>query len=329
MTVQNNKEIRLYEYYLWNIQPNRHQTKAEFIMQLITQLIIKGEVLIIESIDNQLFIADSFSKNEKALYDSTFDGVTVRDFTFQKTFNESDVIYLKYGNVLLNSLLNDMCKSLENLMNLSEKRYKKANEHKGILNIDSNATNTTKFQEQFEDLMNNRFKTFFNSDKAVLPLYDGYDYTDIANSIKTTNSEINDIQKLREEAFSSVGNALHIPPALLEGNASQLSDSENTFISNAIDPFAKIMQQGITAKKYGQSEFIKGNYLLIDTTYCKHIDAISSANNIDKAIASGVLSVEQAQKYAGMLPNSEDWAKAHYLTKNYQTMEMVQKGGEN
>lgn len=320
----------MYEYYLWNIQPNRHQTKAEFIMQVVSHLIIKGEVLIVESTDNQLFVADSFSKNEKALYDSTFDGVTIRDFTFQKSFNESDVIYLKYGNVVLNGLLNDMCKSLENLMNLAEKRYKKANEHKGILNIDSNATNTTKFQEQFEDLMNNRFKTFFNSDKAVLPLYEGYNYTEVSsNPSKSTNSEINDIQKLRSEAFTSIGNALHIPPALLEGNASQLSDSENTFISNAIDPFAKIMQQGITAKKYGQAEFVKGNYLLIDTTYCKHIDAISSANSIDKAIACGVISVEQAQKYAGMLPNNEDWAKAHYLTKNYQTMEMVQKGGEN
>ena len=73
----------------------------------------------------------------------------------------------------------------------------------------------------------------------------------------------------------------------------------------------------------------KGNYILIDTTVVKHIDAITSANNLDKSIASGVLNPYKAQKYCNMLPCEEKWAKSYYMTKNYQTAEMAMKGGEN
>ena len=47
------------------------------------------------------------------------------------------------------------------------------------------------------------------------------------------------------------------------------------------------------------------NYILIDTTVVKHIDAITSANNLDKSIASGVLNPYKAQKYCNMLPCEE------------------------
>ena len=53
---------------------------------------------------------------------------------------------------------------------------------------------------------------------------------------KTTNSEITDIQKLRAEAYATVGNALHIPPAILSGEASMLSDAMDCAIANAVDP---------------------------------------------------------------------------------------------
>lgn len=330
VTVENNSEVHKSEYYLWNYVPNKHQTKIEFISNAVANLIFNNELLIFESTDHQLLIADSFSHNEYALIDDTFSGITCRNLSLQRSFKENEVMYLKYNNFALRGLLSSMCTSYENLMLSAEERYNKAIGHKGILKVSTMATETKDFQDKFNDLMQNRFKTYFNAKSAVLPLFDGYDYTEPSTDAgKTTNTEINDIQKLRDEAYAAVGNALHIPPAIISGTASQLSDAMDAFIAEAVDPLAQMFEQEITKKRYGESEFLKGNYLLIDTTYVKHIDAISSANNLDKAIACGVLSPEKAQKYCNMLPSKEKWASSYYMTKNYQTADMAVKGGDN
>lgn len=329
VTVNSGKEVCKGEYYLWNYSPNRHQTKIEFISNAVANLIFDNELLIFESSNGQLLIAESFSHNEYAMLDDTFSGITCRNMTLQRSLKESEVIYLKYNNFALRGILGEMCAGYENLMKSAEERYNKAVGHKGVFKTDSMMQGDLEFEKTFNEIIKQRFNKYFNSKNAVLPLFEGQSYTEPSTDAgKTTNTEINDIQKLRTEAYSAVGNALHIPPAIISGTASQLSDAMDAFIGEAVDPLAQMFEQEITKKRYGEAEFIKGNYLLIDTTYVKHIDAISSANNIDKAIASGIISPEKAQKYCNMLPSNEEWAKKHYMTKNYQTADMTLKGGE-
>lgn len=329
VTVNNNRESRKDEYYLWNYSPNKHQTKIEFFTQAVAKLIFDNELLIIETADNQLLIADSFSRTEHALIDDSFSGVTCRNFTYQRTFLESEVIYLRYNNFALNGLLADMCDTYEQLMLSAQERYNKAVGHKGILELENYSFGDENFTETYNKVLSKQFKSFYSNKNAVMPIFKGMKYSEPSTDAgKTTNSEINDIQKLRTEAYTVVGNALHIPPAILSGEASQLSDAMDCAIGNAIDPIANMFEQEITKKRFGSTEFNKGNYLLIDTTTVRHIDAISQANNLDKSIASGVLTPAQAQKYCNMLPCSEAWAHTYYITKNYQTIANASKGGE-
>lgn len=329
VTVNNNRESRKAEYYLWNYAPNKHQTKIEFFTQAVAKLIFDNELLIVETADNQLMIADSFSKTKHALIDDTFSGVTCRNFTYQRTFLESDVIYLRYNNFALNGLLADMCNTYEQLMLSAQERYNKAVGHKGILELENYSFGDENFAETYNKVLAKQFKAFYANKNAVMPIFKGMKYSEPSTDAgKTTNSEINDIQKLKTEAYTIVGNALHIPPAILSGEASQLSDAMDCAIGNAIDPIASMFEQEITKKRFGATEFSKGNYLLIDTTTVRHIDAISQANNLDKSIASGVLTPAQAQKYCNMLPCPEAWAHTYYITKNYQTIANALKGGE-
>lgn len=329
VTVNNNRESRKAEYYLWNYSPNKHQTKIEFFTQAVAKLIFDNELLIIETADNQLLIADSFSRTEHALIDDSFSGITCRNFTYQRTFFESEVIYLQYNNFALKGLLADMCNTYEQLMLSAQERYNKAVGHKGILELENYSFGDENFAETYNKVLAKQFKAFYSNKNAVMPIFKGMKYSEPSTDAgKTTNSEINDIQKLKAEAYTIVGNALHIPPAILSGEASQLSDAMDCAIGNAIDPIANMFEQEITKKRFGANEFSKGNYLLIDTTTVRHIDAISQANNLDKSIASGVLTPAQAQKYCNMLPCSEAWAHTYYITKNYQTIANALKGGE-
>lgn len=329
VTVNNNRESRKAEYYLWNYSPNKNQTKIEFFTQAVAKLIFDNELLVIETADNQLLIADSFSRTEHALIDDSFSSVTCRNFTYQRTFFESEVIYLQYNNFALRGLLADMCNTYEQLMLSAQERYNKAVGHKGILELENYSFGDENFAETYNKVLAKQFKAFYSNKNAVMPIFKGMKYSEPSTDAgKTTNSEINDIQKLRTEAYTVVGNALHIPPAILSGEASQLSDAMDCAIGNAIDPIANMFEQEITKKRFGSTEFNKGNYLLIDTTTVRHIDAISQANNLDKSIASGVLTPAKAQKYCNMLPCSEAWAHTYYITKNYQTIANALKGGE-
>lgn len=329
VTVNNNRESRKAEYYLWNYSPNKHQTKIEFFTQAVAKLIFDNELLVIETADNQLLIADSFSRTEHALIDDSFSSVTCRNFTYQRTFFESEVIYLQYNNFALRGLLADMCNTYEQLMLSAQERYNKAVGHKGILELENYSFGDENFAETYNKVLAKQFKAFYSNKNAVMPIFKGMKYSEPSTDAgKTTNSEINDIQKLRTEAYTVVGNALHIPPAILSGEASQLSDAMDCAIGNAIDPIANMFEQEITKKRFGANEFSKGNYLLIDTTTVRHIDAVSQANNLDKSIASGVLTPAKAQKYCNMLPCSEKWANEYYITKNYQTIANALKGGE-
>jgi hypothetical protein len=244
-------------------------------------------------------------------------------------FFESEVIYLRYNNFALNGLLSDMCNTYEQLMLSAQERYNKAVGHKGILELENYSFGDENFAETYNKVLSKQFKSFYSNKNAVMPIFKGMKYSEPSTDAgKTTNSEINDIQKLKAEAYTIVGNALHIPPAILSGEASQLSDALDCAIGNAIDPIANMFEQEITKKRFGGAEFNKGNYLLIDTTAVRHIDAVSQANNLDKSIASGVLTPAKAQKYCNMLPCPEKWANDYYITKNYQTAENALKGGE-
>lgn len=330
ITVMNNKEYQGLEYYLWNYAPNKHQTKVEFLTQAVARLIFNNELLIVSTADNQLLIADSFNRNEFSMIDDTFSSVTCRNFTYQRTFSESDVIYLRYNSFALRGLLADMCATYEELMMSAQERYNKAVGHKGIVNFENFDFGDKNFNKKYTDILSQQFKKYYESKNAVLTLFRGMKYTEPETEAgKSTNNEINDIGKLRAEAYSVVGNALHIPPAILSGEASQLSDAMDCAIGDAVDPIAQMFEQEITKKKFGISEFSKGNYMIVDTTKARHIDAVSNANNLDKSIASGVLSPAKAQKYCNMLPCAEDWAQKHYITKNYQIADEALKGGEN
>lgn len=294
-------------------------------------MIFKNEALIFETSDGQRFVAEGFSKEENAFLDDKFSNIYARGKTFEKTYGSGEVIYLKLNNFGVVGIIQTMCSSYEKIMSLAEKRYKKSADKKAIIEVASYEADSEEFQERFQKFINERFKKFLKADDAVMPLFEGYKYTEPFKTETSSGSgEVNDLKNLRNEAYEIIANAFHIPPAIIRGEASQLSDAVDTFISNAIDPIAHALSQEITKKCFGEKAFIKGNFCLIDTTYVKHIDAISSANNIDKSIACGVLNPAKAQAYANMLPSDEEYANKHYMTKNYQTAEMavVGEGGE-
>ena len=84
---------------------------------------------------------------------------------------------------------------------------------------------------------------------------------------------------------------------------------------------AKLLEKEINRKRNGLAGFLDGNYLRIDTTTVKHIDIFDIAAPVDKLISSGVFTINDIRHLIGEPEIAEEWANAHFITKNYSTIQ--------
>src|SRR5690606_32436436 len=107
--VKNGNEVIKDElYYRLNVRPNQNMTASTFWQRFIYELINENEVLVIKTDDDNLLIADSFTHTKYAVFEDSFKDVTVQNYTFNRTFKMSEVLYLEYTNEKLSTLLDGL-----------------------------------------------------------------------------------------------------------------------------------------------------------------------------------------------------------------------------
>lgn len=321
--------VKKEEYYRLNIEPNKNQNSTAFWSEVIYKLLYNNECLILLLQDNQLVVSDDFTV-KKLLIGYVFEDVTKDEHTFNNNFKMDEVIYLKLNNENITNLIRGFCSNYESLISSAITKYKRLGGRKGVLKIGGVERGKPKFKETLDDMMNNRFKTYFNSDNAVVPLFDGFDYNEISSS-GSGASEISDIKILCDEVFDRVGQAFKIPPSLIKGNIADITNLTDYFLTFCIDPLCDLITEELNRKMYGSVEYLKGNHLIIDTTAVKHIDLFYVANNIDKLISSSMYSVNELRLKLGDTSINEEWANNHVITKNYTSVDDLEsmRGGEN
>ncbi len=318
-TYMGNKPVKKMEYYLWNIEPNRNQNASAFLTKLIGMLYLKNEALVIESA-GQLFVADDYQKTVYALYDYQFTGVTVDNFTFGQIFYQRDVLFFQLNSVDMRTLVNLLYSSYNDLMQYAVTAYKKSRGNRGILDIDAQAQAEDDFSETLQDLMSNYFKRFFESENAVLPLYEGYKYTELQS--KTYSSEsTRDIKALTDDIFDFTARAFSFPPSLAKGDVQDTEKATNELLTFCIDPLARMLEKEINRKRNGREGMQAGNYLRINTTAVKHIDVFDISTSVEKLISSGAYTINDIRRLIGESEINEDWANQHFITKNYSTIQ--------
>lgn len=321
------------EYYLWNVEPNVNQNSSQFVAEMISKLLYHNEVLVVE-VSGQLLIADSFTQDQYALFPNVFSSVTVGDFTFDRTFTMSDVLYFKLNNQNIRALLSGLMTGYSQLLDMAVGKYKRAGGRKGTAKLDKALSGDPKKQKQIDDLFNRQFKNYFESENAIVNLPNGVDYNEITGEgSKKSTSEVNDIANITKEAISRVAQAFRIPPALLQGDIAEVDKLVDELLTFCIDPLADLIQTEINRKRYGKKAFIAGTYLCIDTTCIKHIDVFDVAQAADKLISDRIYNVDEIRKKLGDAPLNTWWSKQYVMTKNLEPVPDSEpaenNGGEN
>ncbi len=317
-TFINGKETKGLEYYLWNVEPNKNQNSSAFIHKWIAQLYKNNECLIIEN-KGQLLVADSFQRTPYALYDDVFTGVTVENFTFNKTFVQSEVLYFKLSEKNMNAVAQALYSSYSKLIAYTMKAYKKSRGTKGVFSFNAIPHAGTQDREFFDALINEKFKNFMELENSIIPIGNGQSYTDIGSKTYS-NESTRDIRAMIDDISDFYSKAFSVPAVIVRGDIQDTSKATDNFLTFCIDPLTDMLSEEINRKKYGYAKFSKGSYLKIDTKSIKHVDLLSVSTAIDKLIASGAFCINDIKKVCDEAIIDEPWAWQHFMTKNYSTV---------
>lgn len=314
-----NKEIKGKEYYLWNVEPNKNQNSSQFIHKLIAKLYRNNECLVIDQ-NGQLLVADSFTKTPYALYDDVFSQVRVGDFTFERTFTQSEVLYWKLNEENIRNLINGLYESYSKLISYSMKAYQRSRGTKGIFKYDTLPVAGTEERKAFDALINEKIKKWMDGDNAALPLGSGQEWKELQHKTYS-NESTRDIRAQIDDIFDFTARALGIPPSLLKGDVQDTTKAIDQLLTFGVDPLVDMLQEEINRKRNGYEGFSQGTYLKIDTKSIKHIDLFEIATAIDKLISSGAFCINDIRKAVGDEIIDDDWAWQHWITKNYEKVE--------
>lgn len=316
-------------HYMFNVKPNKNQNASEFIHKFTSNLLYDNEVLAV-MIEDELYIADSWDRKEFAIKENIYNKVTVGDFTFERSFNESEVFYFKLNNENISTVIDGLYSSYAKLLASSMNTFKKRNSKKFFVRLGAMFSQQDDDQEDLSELLSEQFKKFFNSEgDALWPLQDGLEFEEAEKDTTAKNSTSRDIRAIVDDVFDFVAIAFHIPKGLLKGDVADVEGMTDNFLTFCINPIAELLADEINSKMYTKAEYLEGTRLVVDTRLIKAIDIATIANAADKLLLSGTHSIDENRDMMGEEPLNEDFSTKHYVTKNYATSDELMKGGEN
>lgn len=329
-TFEKGKEKRGENHYLLNVQPNQNQNASEFMHSLVNHLMMKNECVVIMQ-NEQLYIADSFHVTKFALKENIYTDITIEDFTFEKTFHESEVFHFKLNDRNIMQVIEGMYSSFGKLLASSIDYYKRKNNIRLLIKGEFIRPQDEATQEAINDMFENQLKSWFNADKvgSAFQLQDGYVFEDMSDSKNgvANNSTSRDISDLINDIFSYVATAFHVPIGILKGDVADIEKQMDSFLAFCVNPIAELIQDEFNRKMYKKEEYLKRTYLKIDTTKIKIVDITKMATAMDKLFAIGGLTMNDVIMMLGKEPIDEEWADRRHVTKNYQEANSLE-GGE-
>ncbi|MEG0667836.1 MAG: phage portal protein [Clostridium sp.] len=325
-TYVNHEEVKNKDYFVLNYSANINENSSQFWHKVIEKMFYSqyGEALVIEN-NGSLYCADSYAKEEYPMMGNRYVGITIGNLQLKRSYRANEVYIFKLENKKVKSLIDGLHQNYSELLNHAIKSYKKANATKYKLKLDGIEAGDEEFNEIFEEVIKEQLKTFIENDNVVYPEYEGYNLEDI--SPKNNSKDASDIIALKKDIFETVAQSIKIPNSLLLGNITNMKEVMNSFITNAIDPYAKMISKELS-RKQGYENWKGGNYAKVDTSKVNHIDIIEVADKLDKLISSGTTCIDETRGLIDMQPMNTDFSKMHFITKNYDTVENRLKGEE-
>lgn len=313
-------------HYLLNVRPNTDQSAADFWQRFIYELIHENEVLVVLTDNNDLLIADDFTRNEYAVYPDIFTDVTVKDYTFKRSFNMDEVIYLTYNNEKLSKFMEEVFSDFADLFSRMIETSKRANQIRGTVDVEANQALSKDNQTKLQNFINKLFNSFKNNLVAIVPKLKGFDYTEVAKG-DVNGKSIEEIINLKKSLIDDVADILGIPNVLVHGELAEYETSIRAYVKFCIGPLVKKIGDELNAKLIDKDDYLKGSR--IEVKGITERDLIQHAEAVDKLVASGAFTRNEVRELFGAERSDNPELDKFVITKNYQAASTVEGGEKN
>lgn len=320
------------EYYTLNVQPNPNKEATSFFYEVIKKYLDDGEALIVE-LDGSLYLADTFQVSTSVLLPKTYYNVQVSDdhgnsIFLRKIFTSENVIYLNLKSSRIKETLDSYYEELGNLIGIASSHYKLNNLYKFRLKVPGGQPKLkdpiTEKELTYEDYKQKITRGLFDEQDAIILLSDSFGLEKIDFGTGATSDEWS---KLEKKWSDKVAMTFNIPLDIFYGNKTDKSTSTNDFITFGILPHLQIIEDGLNAKIIGESNYLRGERIRINRLNMKHFDILESAVNMDKLFSNGY-SHNEINEFIGIPKVDAAWADKHYITKNYENVDLALEGGD-
>ncbi|EAD0581925.1 phage portal protein [Listeria monocytogenes] len=328
LTYEKGEEVRKKNWYMFNVEANQNQNATEFWKKAIYKLVYDNEALIFMQ-DEYIYVADSFTKNDKSLYENTYTEVTLKDLTLKKEFKESEVLHLTLNNESIKSIIDGFYLLYGDLLTAAVNKYKKLNSRKIIVKLKAMFGQTPEAEEKLRLMLSERMKKFLAEGDSALPVEDGMEIDELAGDSKIAESR--DIKKMIDDVFEMVANSFNIPLGLAKGDTVGLSEQVNSFLMFSINPIAEMFTDEGNRKFYGRNSVLERTYMKLDTTRIKVQDIQEIASSMDVLFHIGVNTIDDNLRMIGREPVMSPETQERFVTKNYAPLgenEEDLKGGD-
>ncbi len=308
-----------YLYYVLNVSPNANESASHLKRKLIERYYLNGEALMLAEND-QVFLADTFSRQPKGLADDVFTGITVNMMhTDMRQRRAGDVMYFAQGDVRIRSVVSAAVSDYSQLLGVATRSYAANNTPKYTFNSQGMQRGTVGDEEQQRKLTAERFRDFISATRAaVLPQNTG---RELLRFDSGDPAPVSDITGIRDDMFKTVAQAWQIPLSMMTGNITNMSEIVQTFLTFCVDPIAVMIGDELTRKVMGYWDWKQGDRIVVDTSRVKHIDIFDVAPNVEKLISTGTFTIDDVRSKLGEQPLNTEFSQAFYLTKNFTPAE--------
>lgn len=323
------KEEKRTNYYIFNVEANKNRSAFLFWKEVVAKLLTEGSALVLMQ-NKQLYLADSYTMVPLAFKENIYEGIIIDEYPLSDKWNESNVLHLKYDNSLSRIAISDICGEYSKLITASEKGYKNSKARKGKYKIPAQLPKNMENEEDLKKFIQESLKDFMDPEKdAVLPEQSGFEYTEIAESKGSkSNDSGRETKNFINDVFDFIAVAFGIPPSLLKGDTVDTKDAVNNFLAFCVNPIAKLIQDEINRKMYGEKLYTENTYVTVDTTNIKSVDLKDIANSIDLLNRNGALTIDDTLRTLGKEPIGGEVGAMRFITKNLELLDKVLRNGE-
>lgn len=321
---RNGKHLKDSVFYRLNVRPNSSESAAEFWEHVFHKLIYESEVLIVVSDTNELLVADSFVKEEKALYPDVYKGVTIKNYQYERSFNADDVIYLSYQNKRLDAYTTALFGDYGEILGRMIEIQLRNNQIRGVTKVDMTQGTQEDKQKSLQGFMDKVFNAFSKKSVAIVPTTKGLEYEELNNNTANAQQSYDQISKLKNDAVATVANMLGIPEKLMIDQPAETDKLYKQFCQTTLAFFYSLIGAELNAKLISKSEVLNGEEIIIQGKNDRSI--FDLAEPIDKITAAGTMSPNEIRDALHIEQSDDPEMNKHYITKNYAKQT---KGGDN